>query len=321
MKRILANDGIAADGKLLLEQAGFEVVTDKVAQEDLAQALEDYDVLVVRSATKVTADTVKNATRLKLVVRAGVGIDNIDVPATEGKGIMVSNTPNSSSLSVAELVIAHLFSISRFLNESNRMMPEHGRSQFKDLKKKYEQGFELRGKTIGIIGFGRIGQEVAKLAIGLGMNILAYNRTPKDVELVFDHLPFSPAPSMKIKTVGMDELIANSDVISLHLPHPSGAPALLGTKEFDMMKKGVVLINTARGGVINETELMQALNEGKVAFAGIDVFEDEPNINEALIATQHLSLTPHIGAATKEAQARVGKEVAEVIIEKMSSFN
>ena len=196
--RILANDGIADDGKVLLEQAGFTVITEKIPQEELASKINDFDVLAVRSATKVNADILKSATRLKLVVRAGVGIDNIDIKTAEEVGIKVSNTPNSSTLSVAELVIAHLFSIARFLFESNREMPENGRAKFKDLKKKYEKGFELRGKTLGIIGFGRIGQETAKIATGLGMEILAYDPFVKQADLVFDHLPFKPTPLLHI---------------------------------------------------------------------------------------------------------------------------
>jgi D-3-phosphoglycerate dehydrogenase / 2-oxoglutarate reductase len=312
--RILANDGIAEDGKALLENAGFEVITDKIPQDELSNRINDFDVLVVRSATKVTADILKNASRLKLVVRAGVGIDNIDQVAAKQAGIAVTNTPNSSTLSVAELVIAHMFSIARFLFESNREMPVNGHTEFKELKKKYEKGFELRGKTLGIIGFGRIGQETAKIALGLGMKVIAHNRTPMHAELVFDHLAFEPIPVYHIDTVSMEEVLKTSDFISLHLPHKKGEPPILSSKEFGMMKKGVVLINSARGGVIDEKELSQAITSGQVAFAALDVFENEPDISEDILKTKNISFTPHIGASTKEGQARVSQEVAEVII-------
>jgi len=316
-KRVLANDGIAPDGKAKLEAAGFEVVIDKVEQADLAIALEEYDVLVVRSATKVTADVLPATDRLKLIIRAGVGIDNIDVPAAQAKGIWVHNTPNSSSLSVAELTIAHIFSIARYLHESNQQMPSNGSSQFKDLKKKYEKGFELRGKTLGIIGFGRIGQETAKIALGIGMNVLIFNRTAKTVELVLDQIPVTPKPSVNITTTILEDVLANADIISIHVLGGDGTP-LIGKKELEKMKKGAVIINTARGGIVDELDLTNALNSGHIAFAGIDVFVNEPNISADFVKTMNLSLTPHIGAATQQAQARVSQEVADLIIEKMS---
>jgi D-3-phosphoglycerate dehydrogenase / 2-oxoglutarate reductase len=319
--RVLANDGIAEDGKLLLEKAGFEVITEKIPQEQLASEINNYDVIVVRSATKVTAEIFQNATRLKLAVRAGVGIDNIDTKAGAAAGIAVTNTPNSSTLSVAELVFAHMFSIARFLFESNREMPLKGHTDFKELKKKYEKGFELRGKTLGIIGFGRIGQEVAKIAFGLGMKVVAYNRTPAHAELLFDHLPFDPPPVHHMDTIGLEEVLKQSDFISLHVPHKSGEAPLLSTKEFAMMKKGVVLINTARGGVINEKELMEALKSGQIAFAALDVFEGEPDISNEILQTPNISFSPHIGASTKEGQARVSKEVAETIIRKFENLS
>ena len=312
--RILANDGIADDGKALLEQAGFTVITEKIPQEELALKINDFDVLAVRSATKVNAEILRSATRLKLVVRAGVGIDNIDIKTADEVGIKVSNTPNSSTLSVAELVIAHLFSVARYLFESNREMPENGRTKFKDLKKKYEKGFELRGKTLGIIGFGRIGQETAKIATGLGMKILAYSPSVKSVDLVFDHLPFKPVPVLHVPISSLEEVLKNSDFITVHVPHQSGSPALLSTAEFAKMKKGVVLINTARGGVIDETALAEAINTGQVGFAALDVFVGEPDINEDILKMPNTSFSPHIGASTIEGQARVSKELAETVI-------
>lgn len=315
--RVLANDGIAADGKRLLEEAGFEVVTEKVEQADLKSALDNYDVLVVRSATKVKAADLPAGSRLKLIVRAGVGIDNIEVPAAEAKGITVRNTPNSSSLSVAELAIAHMFAIARFLHESNQNMPSRGATDFKDLKKKYEKGFELRGKKLGIIGFGRIGQETAKIAIGVGMEVSAFTRNEKTVELVFDHLPFQPTPRMNVTTqTELIPFLKDCDIISLHIPGGQNG-ALLGGKEINAMKDGVIIINTARGGVVDEKALTDAICSGKVAFAGVDVFVNEPSIDDAFCKGKNLSLTPHIGAATKEAQTRVSHEVAQVIIETM----
>jgi D-3-phosphoglycerate dehydrogenase len=315
MKKVLANDGIAPEGKKLLEENGFEVDTNKIAQEELGSAIHNYDVLVVRSATKVTPEVVANPGNLKLVVRAGVGIDNIDVKAAEAKGIQVNNTPNSSSLSVAELAIAHLAGVVRFLHESNRKMPVTGETDFKELKKQYEKGTELRGKTLGIIGFGRIGQETAKLAIGLGMKVIAFNRTPGKYTLKFDHLPFKPAPELTVETVSLEEVLKNSDFISLHVP--GGQAPLIGEKELVMMKAGVGIINCARGGVVDELALIAAAQNGKVAYAGIDVFDNEPKPRPEILKEPKFSLTPHIGASTREAQDRVSQEVAELIIAKM----
>jgi D-3-phosphoglycerate dehydrogenase len=236
------------------------------------------------------------------------------VKAAEEAGVQVSNTPNSSTLSVAELVIAHMFSIARFLFESNREMPVNGAKDFKELKKKYEKGFELRGKTLGIIGFGRIGQEVAKIAIGIGMKVIASDLIIKNAELVFDHLPFQPLPVVKMDMIPFEDIIKNSDFISVHVPHKSGTPAMISTNEFAKMKKGVVLVNTARGGVIDETELTKAIENGQVGFAALDVFVGEPFVNEEILKASNISFSPHIGASTKEGQSRVGKETAEKII-------
>ncbi|MDQ3072540.1 MAG: D-2-hydroxyacid dehydrogenase [Bacteroidota bacterium] len=319
MKRILANDGIAADGKAALEAAGFEVVTEKIAQEDLPQKIGAFDVLIVRSATKVNRQVLENPGNLKLVVRAGVGIDNIDVEAAKANGVDVSNTPNSSSLSVAELVFAHIFSLARFLHESHRQMPEKGSSKFKDLKKVYEKGTELRGKTLGIVGGGRIGQETAKIGIGLGMNVLIFNRTPKIISLKFDHLPFKPFPALDIKTTSLEEVLKNSDYVSLHVPHETGKAALIGANELAMMKNTAGLINCARGGAVDEDALAYALNNKQIAYAGLDVFVNEPEPRDDLLKVPGLSLTPHIGASTAEAQDRVSLETAALIIEKMNA--
>ncbi len=312
--RILANDGIAADGKEALEMAGFEVVTETIPQEKLAAEINNFDALVVRSATKVNAEILNACERLKLVVRAGVGIDNIDTDAAEKNNVAVRNTPTSSSLSVAELVIAHMFCLARFLHESNRQMPVNGTTQFKDLKKQYEKGIELRGKTLGIIGFGRIGQETAKIAVGLGMNVIAYNLIEVNMELTFDHLPFTPAPKLKIEATTLEEVCKRSDFISLHVPYNPGEKPVLSKEHFAMMKKGVGIINCARGGVINEAEMAEALEAGTLGFVGLDVFENEPKPSEAVLKMKNASYSPHIGASTKEAQLRVSKEVAETII-------
>jgi len=310
-KKILANDGIDAIGKELLEKAGFTVVTDKVAQENLIQELNDkgYVALTVRSATKVRKDVIDACPNLKVIARGGVGMDNIDVDYAKSKNINVINTPAASSNSVAELVFAHLFNAVRFLYDSNRQMPSNGDTKFDDLKKKYAKGVELRGKTIGIVGFGRIGQYVAKMALGLGMKVLAFDPyvTEASIEIEIDGA--SPV-KVKITPVGLDKVIQNSDFITFHVP----GGKLITKHELASMKNGVVLVNAARGGVINEDDLLEALNSGKVSHACLDVFENEPKPSVAILNHPKISLTPHIGAATNEAQERIGVELAEKII-------
>jgi len=315
--KILANDGIAADGKIILEKAGFTVDTEKVPQDKLHEVIGNYDVLIVRSATKVNKQVMENHGNLKLVVRAGVGLDNVDAAFASEKGIDVANTPNSSTLSVAELVFAHLSGAVRFLYDSNRQMPTNGKKDFNALKKKYSDGRELRGKTLGIFGFGRIGQEVAKIAISLGMNVIAYDPFVKSAKLVFNHLPFKPSPELEIITGSFEEVLADSDFITLHLPHTAGEPALIGQEEFNRMKNKAGIVNAARGGVIDEKELIKALESGKISFAALDVFENEPDVNEDLLKSASISLTPHIAASTVEGQDRIGLEVAKVIIDKL----
>ena len=311
-KKILANDGIDAVGKSLLEKAGFTVVTEKVEQQNLIKELNDggYVGITVRSATKVRKDIVDACAGLKVIGRGGVGMDNIDVDYARSKGINVINTPAASSNSVAELVFAHLFNAVRFLYDSNRNMPTNGEEKFDELKKKYAKGVELRGKTIGIIGFGRIGQNVAKMALGLGMKVLAFDPFVKEATIDIEINGASPL-KVKLNTVAMDALLKDSDFITVHVP----GGKLLGAAEFATMKNGVVLINSARGGVINETELIEALNSGKISHACLDVFENEPKPSAALLKHPKISLTPHIGAATNEAQERIGVELAEKIIE------
>lgn len=311
MFRILANDGIHPKGKQLLEEAGFEVVTNKVAQEDLAGQLSAFDGLIVRSATKVRETDLINPGNLKLIGRAGVGLDNIDLDFANKRGIKVFNTPGASSKAVASLAMSHILAISRNLHQAARLMPVEGANQFAQLKKKFAGGFELENKTIGIIGFGRIGQELAQMAIGLGMNVLAYDALYQPVKLNCKYA--AKEIEVPLKPISLNELYKSSDIISLHIPS-QGGKAVINKAEFDLMKNGVILINTSRGGLIDETALLEALNSGKVGAAGLDVFENEPNPRADLLAHPNVSATPHIGAETEEAQERIGIELAENII-------
>jgi len=309
--RVLANDGIDAAGKQILEAAGFEVITNKVTQEELPNVIGEYDVLIVRSATKVNASVI-NASSLKLIARAGVGLDNIDMKAAGEKNIPVVNTPNASSRSVAELVFAHLFSLSRFLHKANRQMPTNGIAGFKDMKKVYSDGFELMGKKLGIIGFGRIGQEVAKMAIGLGMEVLVYDYKQREFDVVVQMAKAYQSHNFKVTLKGqsLDTVLSQSDCLTIHTP---GSAEVIGAAETAQMKAGSVLINCARGGVVNEIALAEALQSGQISCAGVDVFENEPPSNDLMISQDNCSLSPHIGASTKEAQERVGIELAEKI--------
>lgn len=311
--KILANDGISPSGKEQLEAAGYTVITEKVDQEDLADAINknDYKVLLVRSATKVREQLIDACPGLEMIGRGGVGMDNIDVEYAKNKGIKVFNTPASSSQAVAELVMAHMFSISRGLYDSNRNMPAQGATEFKALKKKYGKGVELRGKTLGIMGFGRIGQNVAKYALGAGMKVIAYDLYP--VDTLIDLGIEGTEAKVNIKTTSKEEVLSNSDFITLHIPaQEDGSPAI-GKTEFDSMKDGVFLINAARGGVVNEDDMIEALKSGKVAHAAIDVFVNEPTPREDILSLENVSLSPHIGAATVEAQDRIGGEIADIV--------
>lgn len=316
-KTILANDGIDAVGKELLEKAGFTVITDKVAQENLAKEINDkgYVALTVRSATKVRKDVIDACPGLKVIGRGGVGMDNIDVDYARSKGIQVINTPAASSNSVAELVFAHLFNTVRFLYDSNRQMPAGGEDRFEELKKKYSKGTELRGKTMGVVGFGRIGQAVAKMALGLGMKVLAFDPFVSETSIDLEIEGVAGKIPVPVKTVGLDKVIQNSDFITFHVP----GGKLITRHEIASMKNGVVLINTARGGVIQEDDLLEAVNSGKVAHAGLDVFDNEPRPSVGILKNPKISLTPHIGAATNEAQERIGVELAEKLIEALKS--
>jgi len=311
MIKILANDGIDPIGKKMLEDAGFFVDTNNIPQDELPVKLQEYDAITVRSATKVRKALIDACPNLKVIGRGGVGMDNIDVDYAKEKGIGVYNTPASSSLSVAELVFASLFGCVRFLPDSNRKMPVEGGSKFNDLKKAYAKGVELRGKTLGIVGFGRIGREVAKIAIGVGMDVIAYDLYPFNPEL---ELVLGGGITVKasVKTVTLEEVITTSDFITLHTPFID--KALLGAEELARTKKGVGLVNISRGGLIDELALVDALNSGQVSFAALDVFDNEPTPREEILKHPKISLTPHIGAATNEAQERIGVELASLII-------
>ncbi len=312
MIKILANDGIDPIGKKMLEDAGFSVDTNNIPQDELLVKLQNYDAITVRSATKVRAALIDACPNLKLIGRGGVGVDNIDVDYAKGKGIGVYNTPASSSLSVAELVFAQLFGGVRFLHDSNRKMPVEGNTKFNDLKKAYAKGIELRGKTLGIVGFGRIGREVAKIAIGVGMDVWAYDLFPFNPEVTVV-LGGGTTVNVNVRTATLDEIIEQADFITLHTPFVE--KALLGAAELARTKKGVGLVNISRGGLIDELALIDALNSGQVSFAALDVFDNEPTPREEILKHTKISLTPHIGAATNEAQERIGVELASLIIE------
>ena len=312
--RIHANDGIAESGRKALEAEGFTVTTDHVPQADLAAFIqrERVEVLLVRSATKVRQDLIDVCPGLRLIGRGGVGLDNIDVLHARNKGIEVINTPAASSISVAELVMAHLFGLMRHLHKANRRMPAEGRSAFKTLKKEYEKGAELRGKTLGVIGFGRIGQWTARYALGAGMRVVYVDNhaTAEAIEMEIG----GTTVRVPVKMVTMDELLAQADAISLHVPAQKDGRPVLGEAELARVKPGVLIVNTARGGSVDEDALLKALTEGRVRGAALDVFVGEPEPRADLLAHDALSLSPHIGAATAEAQDRVGEELVDRIV-------
>ena len=310
--KILANDGISDLGKSLIAAAGHEISTAKVTQEELAKTLNEqgFDAVLVRSATTVRKEVIDACPGLKLIGRGGVGMDNIDVSYAREKGLTVINTPASSSQSVAELVMGQMLSISRFLNDSFKNI-ETG--DFSTLKKNFAKGVELRGKTLGIIGFGRIGQSLAAYALGVGMKVIAIERKARIQPITLKIAGQSIEVPVKVVANLADE-IAQLDYISIHVPKQPDGASVIGAAEFKLMKKGVRLVNTARGGVIEETALLEALDNGTVAAAALDVYENEPTPLKALLAHPRISCTPHIGAATLEAQDRIGEELAELII-------
>ncbi|MFC4721954.1 D-2-hydroxyacid dehydrogenase [Geojedonia litorea] len=311
--KVLANDGISKSGINALEEAGFEVITTTVAQEQLANYINTNNVVVllVRSATTVRKDLIDACPSLKIIGRGGVGMDNIDVEYAKSKGLSVINTPAASSHSVAELVFAHMYGLARFLHNSNRDMPLDGDTRFGALKKAYAKGTELKGKTLGVLGFGRIGQATAKVAIGAGMKVVAFDPFIDKANLELDFFDGQKL-NFEIATVSKEEVIKNSDFITLHVP--AQKDYVIGADEFKAMKDGVILVNAARGGVIDEVALVQAIKDGKVARAALDVFEKEPQPEIQLLMNPALSLTPHTGAATNEAQDRIGTELASQII-------
>lgn len=293
--KILANDGLDNKAIEIFKESKFEVDTNHYEIEDLKNVIRDYDVLIVRSATKVDKELIDVAkgSKLKLIIRAGVGLDNIDVKYATGNDITVKNTPNSSSNSVAELVLGHMFGLARHITLANLTMREG------QWNKKQYTGIELSGKTLGIIGFGRIGKAIALKAKALGMNVIFYDA------FITEDMKFSYTP--------LKELLEKADFITVHVSATD--KALIGQEEIAIMKEGVIIINAARGGVIDENALINGLNTNKVAGAGIDVFMDEPTPNDDLINHPNVSVTPHIGAATFEAQERIGEEVTEIVLD------
>jgi len=310
---VLANDGISEKGIQLLKEADITVLEARVSPEHLSKFINDnnVDVLLVRSATQVRKDLIDKCPNLKIIGRGGIGMDNIDVEYAIDKGIYIINTPTASCKSVAELVFAHFFSLARFLHESNRLMPLEGETNFNALKKSFNNATELSGKTLGVIGMGNIGIEVIKMGISLGMKILAYNRTPKTEKV---QLSFFDGQSLEfeIKSVNLDEVLKNSDFISLNTGLTDGY--LIDSKELELMKEGVFIANTARGGVINEVALLDAIESGKVYGAALDVFENEPTPEVLILMNPALSLSPHVGGNTMDAQNRIGEELAQQII-------
>jgi D-3-phosphoglycerate dehydrogenase len=306
--KILANDGIDAIGKQMLEAAGIIVDTQKIPQQDLMTRLQSYDGITVRSATQVRTALIDACPNLKIICRGGVGMDNIDVAYARSKGIQVSNTPASSSTAVAELVMAQLFGCVRFLHRSNRLLLQSDANLFNTLKKEYGGGTELYGKTLGIVGFGRIGQDVCRIATGVGMHVIAYDLTPP---------AGYPTATAGYATLcnDIDQVLKTADYITLHTPAQADGTPLIGAAQLEIMKNGVGIINTSRGGIIDELQLLKYLDNNKVAFAALDVFENEPTPRAELLNHPKISVTPHIGAATLEAQERIGIELAQIVID------
>ena len=314
MIKILVTDGIHEDGKTLLDEAGYEVDIKKVEQKDLTEVLPDYDVVIVRSATKITKEIIENCDKLKIIARAGIGLNNIDVDFAKSKGIEVINTPAAPAQSVAELSFAHMFNLARFLHNSNRLMPLSGSKEFTQLKQNFSTGIQLRNKTLGIIGFGRVGREVAKIGLAMGMNVMPVDLKVNEANIGINLFNSDDVSlSVKIETYELEEVLENSDFITLHVPFSGGKP-LIGREEIEKMKDGAFIINTSQGGAIDENALIEGLNSGKIKGAGIDVFENEPNPNPVLLKHDRVTLSPHIGASTLEARANVGLELADKIL-------
>lgn len=313
--KVLANDGISKSGKNLLIDNGIEFLEQRVAQEQLENFINEnkVDVLLVRSATKVRQDLIDACPSLKIIGRGGVGMDNIDVEYAKSKGIEVINTPNASSRSVAEMVFAHFFALARFLHESNRMMPLEGESQFNNLKKSYTNAVELQGKNLGVIGFGGIGKEVVKMGISLGMKVKVLTRKPKTETLTLDFFDGQKVNFEITSINNMDEFLKDLDFLTLNTPKTT--EYIIDSPQFEKMKDGIFIVNTARGGVINEVSLLDFIESGKVAGAALDVFENEPQPELPLLMNPSLSLSPHLGGNTLDAQEKIGTELALQILE------
>jgi len=312
--KILANDGLSKSGIDALEKGGFEVLNVKVAQNQLENYINEnnIDALIVKSLTEVRDDLIDECPSLKLIGFAGVGMDTIDVDYAIDKGLHVINAPEASTVSVAEMVFAHLFGMVRFLHSANREMPLEGDSRFVELKKTYSEGTELRGKKLGIIGFGSIGQEVAKIAIGIGMEVIAIDENIESESITLNFFNGQKI-NFNIDMSTKEELLKEADFITINIPEQEGY--VIDEKEIEKMKDGVGIINTSRGSNLNEVALINAIESGKIHFAGLDVFESEPNPEIKLLMNPDLSLSPHIGAGTLEAEERVGLEIAKQIIE------
>lgn len=313
--KILANDGISKAGKIKLEANGFQVITDKIDQDKLAEGINaaGIEAVLVRSATQVRKAHIDACPGLKLIGRGGVGMDNIDVAYAREKGLYVINTPAASSQSVAELAMASLFAMARFTYDAYRAMPAKGVADFNALKKSYSKGLELSGKTLGIIGFGGIGQSLAQYALGCGMNVVYHTRSEQAGTNVKLNIGGKSVDVM-VPWVSQEALFASADYISLHVPKQANGAPVLGAKEIAMLKDGVGLVNTSRGGSIDEDALMAALTNGKVKAAALDVFVGEPAPRADLLAHPKVLSTPHIGGSTEEAQDRIGEELADQII-------
>jgi D-3-phosphoglycerate dehydrogenase / 2-oxoglutarate reductase len=301
--KILVSDGITSAGAKILADAGHQVDKIKLTPEELLTKIDQYDCIIIRSATKVTKEVIEAGKKLKVIARGGVGLDNVDQVAAKEKGIKVMNTPGASSVSVAELAFAHMLAVSRFLNVSSAEM-----RQGKWPKKEYGEGIELYKKNLGVLGFGNIGKETARRGLAFGMKVMAYD-------------PIVTPADFKVEMTTKEAVLANADFISLHLPLNKKEGPVIGKKEFDIMKKGVVLVNCARGGVVDEAALLEALNSGKVAAAGLDVFMNEPptEAQKALIEHPRVSVSPHVGGQTIEAQERIGIEIAEKVVKALGA--
>ena len=318
--KILANDGISKAGEKALLDAGMELVEHKVSQEQLIHFINEnnIEVLLVRSATQARKDLIDACPGLKIIGRGGVGMDNIDVDYARSKGIKVINTPSASSRSVAEMVFAHFFSLARFLHDANRNMPLEGDTKFNFLKKSYTNAIELQGKTLGVIGFGGIGQEVVKIGIALGMKVKVLTRNPKTEIISLDFFDGQKLNFTISATQDWATFLKDTDFVSINTPKTDGY--LIDQKEFEMMKTGVYIVNTARGGTINETALLEFIDNGKVAGAALDVFENEPEPHLSVLMNPQLSLSPHLGGNTLDAQEKIGTELAEQIIQIQKNF-